>query len=84
MLRPREKQRYRLPSVPETLIKSSFISSLSKQKAMRKSVDLLFHPRIERVGLLEWKRYHDIVAVGYEHAKQVLAAESEEKLRAFR
>jgi NTE family protein len=84
MLRSRKKQRYRLPSVPETLITSSFISSLSKQKTMRKFADLLFQPRIERVGLLEWKRYTDIVAAGYDHAKQLLAAESEDKLKAFR
>ncbi|SDR83839.1 patatin-like phospholipase family protein [Bradyrhizobium canariense] len=82
--RPRKKQRYRLPTVPETLITSSFISSLSKQKTMRRFADLLFQPRIEQVGLLEWKRYEDIVAVGYNHAKEILAAESEDKLRAFR
>lgn len=82
--RPRKKQRYRLPTVPETLLTSSFISSLSKQKTMRKFADLLFQPRIERVGLLEWKRYEDIVAAGYNHAKQLLAAESEDKLKAFR
>ena len=82
--RSRKKQRYRLPTVPETLISSSFISSLSKQKSMRKLTDLLFQPRIERVGLLEWKRYEDVVAAGYTHAKNLLAAESEDKLKAFR
>lgn len=81
MLRPRKKRRYRLPSVPETLTTSSFISSLSKQKTMRKFADLLFQPNIERVGLLEWKRYHDIVAAGYDHARQLLATEG--KLGAF-
>jgi NTE family protein len=83
-LRPRKKQRYRLPTVPETLMTSSFISSLSRQKTMRKFADLLFQPRIERVGLLEWKRFEDIVAAGYDHAKKLLAAESEDKLKAFR
>jgi NTE family protein len=51
---------------------------------MRKFADLLFQPRIERVGLLEWKRYEDVVAAGYDHAKKLLAAESEDKLKAFR
>jgi hypothetical protein len=35
------------------------------------------------VGLLEWKRYHDIVAAGYDHARQLLATETEGKLGAF-
>jgi predicted acylesterase/phospholipase RssA len=50
---------------------------------MRKFADLLFQPNIERVGLLEWKRYHDIVAAGYDRARQLLATESEGKLGAF-
>ena len=83
-LRPWKKQRYRLPTVPETMVNSSFISSISKQKSMRKFVDLLFRPCIERVGLLEWTRYDDVVAAGYDYAKTMLAAQSEDKLRAFR
>jgi NTE family protein len=83
-LRPLAKQRYRLPSVPETLLASSFITSISKQKAARKFVDLLFQPRIPRVGLLDWKRYDDIVAAGYTHASKVLAGLSDEKRRTFR
>jgi NTE family protein len=84
MLRPRKKRLYKLPSVPETMVTSSFITSLSNRKTLRKFADLLFQPDIRLVGLLEWKRYDDIVAAGYEHAKQLLAAESAEKLKAFR
>ncbi len=83
-LRAREAQRYRLPSVPETMLNSSCISSVPKQKAMRQFVDLLFEPRIERVGLLEWKRYDEVVTAGYTHARQVLAALSEERLNTLR
>lgn len=83
-LRPRSKQRYRLPTVPETMLNSSFISSISKQKAMRKFADLLFQPRISRVGMLEWKRYSDIVAAGYIHAKEVLGGMTEDHLNKFR
>jgi NTE family protein len=83
-LRPLSKQRYRLPSMPETLLTSSFITSTSKQKAMRKFVDLLFQPRIPRVGLLDWKRYDDVVAAGYNHARKVLAGLSDEKRKLFR
>jgi NTE family protein len=83
MLRSRKKRLYRLPSVLETLTTSPFISSLSKQKSMRKFADLLFQPNIERIGLLDWKRFHDIVAVGYDHARQLLATEFQGKLGAF-
>jgi NTE family protein len=83
-LRPRAKQRYRLPSVPETLLASSFITSISKQKTVRKFADLLFQPRVAGVGLLDWKRYDHVVAIGYNHAREVLAGLTDEKRKLFR
>jgi NTE family protein len=80
-LRPRAKQRYRLPSVAETLFTASFISSVSKQRGMRKFADLLFQPSIPGGGMLDWRRYHEIVAAGYNHAKEVLAGLTDEELK---
>jgi NTE family protein len=83
-MRPWHTQLYRLPTVPETMLNSSFISSVAKQKAMRKFVDLLFQPKIDQIGLLQWRRYDEIVALGYDHAREVLAAQPEDRLRALR
>jgi NTE family protein len=83
-LRARSKRRYHLPSVPETLLASSFITSISKQKTVRKFADLLFQPRVAGVGLLDWKRYDDVVAIGYHHAREVLAGLSDEQRKLFR
>jgi NTE family protein len=83
-LRPRAKQLYRLPSVPETLLESSFITSIPKQKAVRKFVDLLLQPPIADIGLLDWKHYDEIVAIGYSHARDVIAGLPAEKLELLR
>jgi NTE family protein len=83
-LRPRAQQRFRLPSVPETLLASSFITSIPKQKTARQFADLLFQPLVAGVGLLDWKRYDDVVAIGYHHAREVLAGLSDEKRKLFR
>jgi NTE family protein len=83
-LRPRAKQRYRLPSVPETMLRSSFITSISKQKAMGKFTDLLFQPRVPDGRLLDWSRFEEMVAAGYSHARQVLAGLTEEQREMFR
>ncbi len=82
-LRPRAKRRYRLPSVPETLLRSSFITSLSKQKAMGKFTDLLFQPRLAEGRLLDWRRFDDVVATGYSHARQVLAGLTDKQREMF-
>jgi NTE family protein len=83
-LRPRNKRRYPLPTIPETMVNSTFISSVAKQQAMCKLCDLLFQPRIPDVGLLEWRRYDDIVKAGYDTAKSVLAKMSDAEIKGFR
>jgi NTE family protein len=83
-LRPRAKRRYPLPSVPETMLRSSFITSLSKQKAMGKFTDLLFQPRVPDGRLLDWSRFEEMVAAGYSHASQVLAGLTDEQREMFR
>ena len=83
-LRPRAKRRYRLPSVPETLLRSSFITSIAKQKAMGTFTDLLFQPRVAEGRLLDWSRFDDVVAAGYSHAKDVLAGLTDEQRKMFR
>ena len=83
-LKPRAKRRYHLPSVPETLLRSSFITSISKQKAMGKFTDLLFQPRLTEGRLLDWSRFDDVVATGYSHAKDVLAGLTDEQREMFR
>jgi NTE family protein len=80
-LRPRSKRRYHLPSIPETLLESSFITSISRQKTVRRFADLLFQPLVSGVGLLDWKRYDDVVAIGYNHAREVLAGLNDDQRR---
>jgi NTE family protein len=83
-LRPRAKRRYRLPSVPETMLRSSFITSVSKQKEMGKFTDLLFQPRVPDGRLLDWSRFEEMVAAGYSHASRVLAGLTDEQRGMFR
>ena len=82
-LRPRAQRRYHLPSVPETMLRSSFITSISKQKAMGKFTDLLFQPGVAEGRLLDWSRFEEVVAAGYSHAKEVLARLSDNQRGMF-
>lgn len=71
-LRPRASRRYRLPSLPVLLINSTILYSLSRQREARTLTDLYFNPPLDRVGMLDWKRFDQVVRQGYEHALQVL------------
>ena len=72
-LRPRKSRRYRLPSLPALLINATILYSLSRQKQARALTDLYFNPPLQRVGMLDWKRFDQVVRQGHAHALQVLA-----------
>jgi NTE family protein len=73
-LRPRRSRRYRLPSLTAYLMNVTVLYSRSRQRQAERLTDLHFHPPLDRVGMLQWDRFEQIVQRGYEHAVQVLDA----------
>ncbi len=76
-LRPRAQRRYKLPSLASYLMNVTIIYSVSRQRNAQLQTDLYFNPPLDRVGLLEWKRFDSIVAQGHAHAVEVLKAHRE-------
>jgi len=76
-LRPRAQRRYKLPSLASYLMNVTIIYSVSRQRHAQMQTDLYFNPPLDRVGLLEWKRFDSIVAQGHAHAVEVLAARTD-------
>jgi len=83
-LRPRIKRRYRLPSLVAYLLNVTILYSSSRQRQSRRLTDLHFNPPLERVGMLQWSRFDDIVAQGEAHAVQLLDALDDKVLQAYR
>ncbi|HSQ73661.1 MAG TPA: cyclic nucleotide-binding and patatin-like phospholipase domain-containing protein [Rubrivivax sp.] len=73
-LRPRAKRRYRLPSLAAYLMNVTILYSTSRQRQARRLTDVYFNPPLDRVGMLEWSRFDQIVEQGYQHAREVLEA----------
>ena len=73
-LRPRAQRRYKLPSLPAYLMNVTILYSMSRQRQAQLQTDLYFNPPMDRVGLLEWKRFDQIVQQGHAHAVEVLSA----------
>jgi NTE family protein len=75
LFRPRSRRRYgRLPNFAATVFNVAAMSSQSHQRRMRDAVDLGFTPDVSRVGMLEWRRFGEVVQIGLEHAQSVLSA----------
>lgn len=83
-LRPRARRKYRFPSLVAYLMNVTILYSTSRQRQSRRLTDLHFNPPLERVGMLQWKKFDSIVAQGRAHALQVLQAMPAEALRAYR
>ncbi|MEN0002278.1 MAG: patatin, partial [Pseudomonadota bacterium] len=66
--RSKKSRRYRLPSLPDTLFKASFITAMARQKTMRGDVDLLFRPMLRGVSMLDWKKYDQVVEETHKRA----------------
>ncbi len=70
--RPRGKRRFRLPSMMSYLLNVTILYSMSRQSQARRMTDVYFNPPLDRVGLLEWDKFDDIVLQGHAHAVEVL------------
>ncbi|MBV7430231.1 MULTISPECIES: cyclic nucleotide-binding and patatin-like phospholipase domain-containing protein [unclassified Acidovorax] len=73
-LRPRAKRRYRLPSLASYLMNVTILYSMSRQRQSQQLTDLYFNPPMDRVGMLQWNRFEQIVQQGYAHGTEVLDA----------
>jgi NTE family protein len=73
-LRPRARRHYRFPSLLAYLMNVQILYSTSRQQHKRRLTDVYFNPPLERVGLLQWERFDEIVAQGHAHGLEVLAA----------
>lgn len=72
-LRPKARRRFRLPSLASYLMNVTILYSMSRQRQSQQLTDLYFNPPMDRVGMLQWNRFEQIVQQGYAHGTDVLA-----------
>jgi len=71
-----------LPSMMETISKSTFAMSDNQSRDHFDKIDLFFSPPVTQYGLMEWKSFHKISKIGYHYAKKLM--DQEEDLDRFR
>jgi NTE family protein len=83
-LRPRRRRLYRLPSLLSYLMNVTVLYSNSRQRDGQRRTDLYFNPALQDVGMLQWRRFDEIVELGHAHARQRLDAMSDDELAPYR
>ncbi|WP_308917605.1 patatin-like phospholipase family protein [Jannaschia sp. LMIT008] len=82
--RGRKRRRYRVPGILSTILTSTVLGSLERQRRMRDRADLCLRPVLPRIGLLDWNRFEAAIDAGYESCKAQLDALPPEVLARFR
>lgn len=70
--RAKAKRRFRLPSLASYLMNVTVLYSTSRQRSAQELTDLYFNPPLDRVGMLEWNKFDQIVQQGHAHGVEVL------------
>lgn len=70
--RAKAKRLYRLPTLPAYLMNATILYSTSRRRNAQKLTDLYFNPPLHRVGMLEWRKFDQIVRQGHAHGVEVL------------
>jgi NTE family protein len=83
-LKPVAKRKYRLPFLPEILLRATISSSLNRQRRAVDKVDLLICPNVTRVGLLDWAKYDRIITEAHADTRRVLGEMGDEALSDYR
>jgi predicted acylesterase/phospholipase RssA/CRP-like cAMP-binding protein len=69
-------KRLPVPGLMNVVMKSTMIAGMERAARTRESVDLYLAPQVQRIGLLRWDAFDQLVEIGYRHAEEALRAES--------
>ena len=67
-----KKLKYNIPSLMSTIVQATTLNSDFRTRQMRLEADIFLNPDLSRFGLMEWKKYDDVVEVGYRHTLEKL------------
>jgi predicted acylesterase/phospholipase RssA/CRP-like cAMP-binding protein len=66
-----------IPRLSETIVRTVTVGSIDTVAAARLYASTVIAPRVDGVGLLEWKAFDRMIELGREAAREALAAEPE-------
>ena len=70
----RKNNKRRLPNLLFVVMESTMLSGRYRTQEHKKEVDLYFNPPLRGFSLIDWHKFDEIEAIGYEHAKVVMGA----------
>lgn len=78
------RRRIETPRAIETLLRSTDVKDIRHTTEQRELCDILIEPDVSDYELLDFQRFRDIAAIGYEATRRVLTGETTRNLAASR
>ncbi len=66
-----------IPRLSETIVRTVTVGSIDTVAAARRHADAVITPRVDGVGLLEWKAFDRMIELGRQAARETLSAQPE-------
>jgi len=73
-------KRLPVPGLMNVVMKSTMIAGMERAARARETVDLYLAPQVQRIGLLRWAAFDQLVEIGYRHAIGSLSSEVVDRL----
>ena len=71
------KKRLKVPSLMSIISKSTLLASFEKASTVHNLADWFLNPPVENFGLLDFKKFEQISAIGYQYTDELLKAQPE-------
>ncbi len=66
------KRKFKVPPISTIIMESMILASSSKYEEFLEKADLHLHPPINRIGLMEWDSYKEMVEIGRNYTDEMI------------
>ena len=65
-------KRFRVPDLPSIVFQATLLGNHEKHAKALADADILFRPKVRKIGFLDWGAFGQAVEIGYLHARECL------------
>ncbi len=66
------RKRFRVPDLPSIVFQATLLGNHEKHEKAIVDADIRFHPKVRKIGFLDWNAFERAVETGYLHARERL------------
>ncbi len=77
-------RKYKVPSISTIIMESLVLASYARYNELTEKADLHLHPPINKIGILDWSSFDEMIKTGKEYTDQVVTEEVIRRLMPYK